>query len=70
MDFPGGSVVNNSLVNAGDVGPITRLGRSPGEKKSKPTPVLLPGKSQGQRSLAGYSPQAYKTVGQDLMAKQ
>ena len=24
-----------------------------------PTPVLLPGKSHGQRSLVGYSPQVY-----------
>ena len=26
------------------------------EKKMQPTPVFLPGKSHGQRSLAGYSP--------------
>ena len=25
-------------------------------RKRQPTPVLLPGKSHGQRSLAGYSP--------------
>ena len=30
------------------------LGRYPGE--GTPTPVFLPRKSQGQRSLAGYSP--------------
>ena len=30
--------------------------RSPGEGYGNPTPVLLPGKSHGQRSLAGYSP--------------
>ena len=35
---------------------ITRLGRSPWSRKWQPTPVLLPGKSHGQRSLAGYSP--------------
>ena len=29
--FPGGSVVKNSSVNAGDMGSIPRLGRSPGE---------------------------------------
>ena len=29
------------------------------------TPVLLPGESQGQRSLAGYSPQGQKRVGHD-----
>ena len=26
------------------------------EKETAPTPVLLPGKSHGQRSLIGYSP--------------
>ena len=30
MDFPGGSVVKNSPANAGDVGLILGLGRSPG----------------------------------------
>jgi len=28
----------------------------PLEKEMEPTPVFLPGKSHGQRSLAGYSP--------------
>ena len=28
----------------------------PLEKELKPTPVLLPGKSLGQKSLEGYSP--------------
>ena len=55
-DFSGGSVVKKPLVKAGDVGLITGLGRSPGGKKWKPTPVLLPGKSHGLRSLVGYSP--------------
>jgi len=30
----------------------------------------LPGKSQGQRSLAGYGPQGHKKVGHDLANKQ
>ena len=34
----------------------------------QPTPVFLPGKSHGQRSLAGYSPQGH-SVGQDLVTK-
>ena len=29
-------------------------------RKRQPTPVFLPGKSHGQRSLASYSPWAYK----------
>ena len=35
-----------------------------------PTPVLLPGKSHGQGSLAGYSPWDRKRVRHDLAAKQ
>ena len=45
-----------SAYNAGDVGLIPGLVRSPGEGKWLPTPVFLPGESHGQRSLAGYSP--------------
>ena len=36
MGFPGGSVVKNPPVNAGDVGSITGLGRSPGEGNGNP----------------------------------
>jgi len=61
MDFPGGSVVKkkkrrkkNPPANAGDVGSIPELGRSPGRRKLQPTPGFLPEKSHGQRSLAGY----------------
>ena len=32
----------------------------PGRRKWQPTPVFLPGKSRGQRSLAGYSPWGLK----------
>ena len=32
----------------------------PLEKGMAPTPVLLPGESHGQRSLAGYSPRGHK----------
>ena len=30
------------------------------EEASEPTPVFLPGKSHGQRSLVGYSPWGHK----------
>ena len=53
-------MVENLPANAGDVGSIPGWGRSPGEGKGKPTPVFLPGESQGQRSLAGYSPWGHK----------
>ena len=54
--FPGGSLVKNSLANAGDtgeVGLIPESGKLPGERSGNP--VFLLGKS-GQRSLVGYSP--------------
>ena len=35
LGFPGGSVVKNLPVNAGDVGLIPTSGRSPGGKKKK-----------------------------------
>ena len=42
----------------------------PLEKKAKPTPVILPGKSHGQGSLAVYSPWGFERVGHDLGTKQ
>ena len=44
-----------SACSAGDLDSILGSGRSPGEGNGLPTPVFLPGKSHGQRSLAGYS---------------
>ena len=54
--FPGGSDGNESACFAGDPGSIPGLRRSPRERKRQLTPGFLPGKSQGQRSLVGYSP--------------
>ena len=34
----------------------------PWRRKWQPTPVLLPGKSHGERSMAGYSPWGYKEL--------
>ena len=53
---PGVSDDKESACNTGDPGSISGSGRSPGEGKAT-TPVLLPGESHGQRSLAGCSPQ-------------
>ena len=36
------------------------VGKIPWRRKWQPIPVFLPGKSQGQRSLVGYSPQGHK----------
>ena len=54
-DFPGGSDGKASTYNAGDLGSIPGLGRSPGEGNDNPLQYTWPGKSHGQRSLAGYS---------------
>ena len=42
----------------------------PLEKKWQRTPIFLPGKSHGQKSLEGYSPQGPKRFGHDLVTKQ
>ena len=39
------------------------------EKEMQPTPVFLPGKSHGQRSLVGYSPYGCERVRHDLATK-
>ena len=59
--FPGGSAVKKLPANAGDVGLDPRVGKITWRRKWQPTPVLLPGKSHGQRSLAGYSPWVAKS---------
>ena len=52
--FPGGSDVEESACNAGDLGSIPGLGRFLWRREWQPTPVFLPGEFHGQRSLAGY----------------
>ena len=42
----------------------------PWRKAWQPTPVFLPGKSHGQRSLVGYIPQGCKRVRHDLTTEQ
>ena len=52
---------------------VQSLGREGSLEKEvvpPPTPVFLPGKSHGQRSLAGYSLWGRKGVGHDLETKQ
>ena len=60
-------MVNSLPANEGDAGLIPGSGRSPGEGNCNPivTPVFLPGKSHGQRSLVGYSPWSCKRVEHD-----
>ena len=59
-NFPGSSDSKVSAYNAGDPGSIPGSGRSLGEGQGQPTPILLPGKSHGLRSLVGYSPWGHK----------
>ena len=54
MDFPGDSDGIESVCNAGNLGSIPKLGRSPGEGNDYSL-IFLPGEFHGQRSLVGYS---------------
>ena len=63
LGFPGVSEVKESVSNVGDSGSSPGLRRSPGGGRAlQPTPVFLPGKSHGQKSLVGYSPWSHKRV--------
>ena len=66
----GGSVVKSPPAYAGDVCLISGLERSLGKGNGKPTPVLLPAESHGQRSLVSYSPWGCKRIGHVLVIKQ
>ena len=46
------------------------IGKIPWRRNWQSTPVFLPGKSHGQRSLAGYSPWGCKRVRHELATKQ
>ena len=41
LDFPGGSAGKESACNAGDLGLIPRLGKSPGEGKGHHSNILV-----------------------------
>ena len=61
--YPSGAVVKNPPANAGntwDTGCVPGLRRCLWIRKWQPTPVFLPGKSHGERSLAGCSPQGHE----------
>ena len=57
-------VVKNPPTNAGDVrhGFDPWVGKIHWRRNWQPTPVFLPGKFHGQRSLAGYSPWGHKEL--------
>ena len=54
--FPGGSDGKESACNAGDLGSIPGLGRSPGGGHGSPLQYSCLENPHGQRRLAGYSP--------------
>ena len=63
--FPDGSVGKESACQCRrhkrhGFNPWVRM--IPWRRKWQPTPVLLPGKFHGQRSLAGYSPRGHKEL--------
>ena len=60
MGFPGGSDRKESACNVGDLDLIPGSGRSSWRRKWLPTPVFLPRKFLGQRSLVGCSPWHHK----------
>ena len=58
-------MVKNPPANAGDardMGLIPGVERSAWRRKWQSTPVFLPGKFHGQRSLVGYSPWSHKEL--------
>jgi len=60
--FPVGSDGEESACNAGDLGSIPGLGRSPGGEHDNPLQYSFLEHPHEQRSLAGYSPWSHKEL--------
>ena len=60
VGFPGGSDGKESACNAGDLGLILGLARSPGERNGYPLQYSCLENPHGQRSLVGYRPLGHK----------
>ena len=56
--------------DAGNLGSIPRLERSPGGGPGNPLQYPLPGEFHGQRSLAGYNPQGLTELDMTEATKQ
>ena len=65
--FPAGSDSKRVCLQGRRPGFHLWVGKIPWKRKWKPTPVLLPGKSHGWRSLVDYSPWGRKRVRHDWM---
>ena len=59
---PGGSDGKESACSVEDWGSIPWVGKILWRREWQLTPVFLPGESQGQRSLAGYSPRGCREL--------
>ena len=62
LDFSGGSDCKVSCLQCGRPGFDPWVRKILWRREWQPTPVLLPGKSHGQRSIVGYSPQGHKEL--------
>ena len=60
LGFPGGSGGKESASNAGDLGSIPGLGRSPREGHGNPLQCSCLENPHGQRSLVGCSPWGHR----------
>ena len=60
--FPGGTTGKESTCQCRRPGFNLGVRKIPWSRKQQPTPVFLSGKSQGQMSLAGYSPRVTKDL--------
>ena len=62
MGLPSWLNGKESACSTGEADLISGSGRFPWSRKWQPTPIFLPGKSHGQRSLVGYSPWGYNEL--------
>ena len=60
LGFPGGSVSKESARNAGHLGSIPGLGRSPGGGHGNPLQCSCQENPHGQRTPVGYCPWGHK----------
>ena len=65
LGFPGGSDGKESTCNAGNLGLVPELGRSPWRRAWQPTPVFLPGESPWTEEPGRLQPMGFQRVGHD-----
>ena len=70
LSFPGGSVVKNPSMNAGDADLISRSGRSPGEGNGNPFQYSCLGNAVDRGAWRATVHGGYKSVRHDLTTKQ